>query len=151
MTTVNMSDINQIETKAPSSTKVKVPRCPMNEPPKTRHIQQPVEQTFNDHFNGLVPDELKGGLKNMLLYGMSMPMKQHKRKKMLINLHSSKYTQQYLSKYLHVDMLSGLDDHSKMALVYGMNFLDAWMSNDPVPHQMPEQPKEEPPKDEQNI
>jgi len=126
MTTVNMHDLEST-TKTQIKTK-KALNHPLNDPPKRTPVQEVPEESFNNYFHGFLPDELKHGLKSMLLYGLSMPAPKMKRKKMLMNLHQSKFTDEYLKKYLHIDMLSGLDDHSKMALVYGMNYIDACMS-----------------------
>jgi len=128
MTTVNMHDLEST-TKTQTKTK-KAMNHPLNEPPKrAQPMNLPNElESFNNYFHGFVPDELKHGLKSMLLYGLSMPAPKMKRKKMLMNLHQSKFTDEYLKKYLHIDMLSGLDDHTKFVMVYGMNYIDAYMS-----------------------
>ena len=70
--------------------------------------------------------ELTGGLKNVVIYGLSYPCKN--KKKLAYNLHQSKYTNKYLDKYMSVDMISGLDDHTKFGMVYAMNFVDAFLT-----------------------
>ena len=150
-----MSDIEEsIKPKGKAAPK-KVKMHPMNNPPKVTHSpQQQLERNFSSYFNGIVPDELKFGIKSLLYYGMSLPAPKHKRRRMLTNLHQSKFTNEYISKYLHIDMLSILDDHSKMALVYGMNYLDAWMSSDvmePMEQQKQTEQKTQPPKNDENI
>jgi hypothetical protein len=128
MTEISMSDITEVKEKKTMSKKK---MFPMNAPPKkTYQTQETPQQQFNNYFEGYIPDELKGGIQNLLLYGLSIPAPKHKRRRMLLNLHQSTYTKQYLNKYLHVDMLSILDDHSKALLVYGLNYIDAFMSAD---------------------
>jgi len=153
MTEVSMKDIEESIKAAPKTSYKKVKMQPLNNPPKvTRHEQ--VEDKFMGYFYGVVPEELKGGLKSLLYYGMALPAPKHKRRRMLLNLHQSRFTDQYMSKYLHIDMLSVLGDHEKMALVYGMNYLDAWMSSDVMEPMERERAKEEktaPPKNDENI
>jgi len=154
MTEVAMKDIEEsIKPKGKTTAPKKVKMQPLNNPPPkiTRHEQ--IEDKLG-YFYGVIPEELKGGLKSLLYYGMALPAPKHKRKRMLINLYQSKFTDQYISKYLHIDMLSILDDHSKMALVYGMNYLDAWMSSDvmePMEQQKQTEQKSQPPKNDENI
>jgi len=152
MTEVNLKDL-ETNDKSTKTTHKKEKLHPLNNPPKiTRHEQ--VEDKFNGYFYGVIPDELKGGLKSLLFYGMSMPAPKHKRRRMLMNLHQSRYTEQYMNKYLHIDMLSGLDDHTKLLLVYGMNYLDAFMSVDEMPvmeKAKTQEQKNAPPQQENNI
>ena len=153
MTEVKMSDIEEsIKPKGKTAAPKKV-KFPMNNPPPKIKSNEQIEDRLG-YFYGVIPDELKGGIKSILYYGMSLPAPKHKRKRMLINLHQSKFTDQYISKYLHIDLLSVLDDHSKMALVYGMNYLDAWMSSDvmePMEQHKQKEQKEQPPKRNENI
>ena len=156
MTEIRMSDIEEaIKPKGKAPKKVKMQ--PMNNPPKinnTPRQMQQVEDRFNGYFYGLVPEELKGGLKSLLYYGMSLPAPKHKRRRMLLNLHQSKFTEQYMNKYLHIDMLSVLDDHTKMALVYGLNYVDAYMSADvmePLERAKQTEQKTQPPQEEINL
>jgi len=152
MTEIKMSDIEEIKPKGKAQPK-KVKMQPLNNPPPkiTRHEQ--IEERLG-YFYGVVPEELKGGLKSLFYYGMSLPAPKHKRRRMLTNLHQSKFTDQYISKYLHIDMLSILDDHTKMALVYGMNYLDAFLSSDvmePMESQRVQTEIKQPPKQENII
>lgn len=153
MTEVRLSDIDESRKVCKPTKKDKL--YPMNDPPKKINApSRQVEDTFNDYFNGYVPDELKGGLKSLLYYGMALPAPKHKRRKMLLNLHQSKFTEQYMNKYLHIDMLSGLNDHAKLILVYGMNYIDAYMSSDvmqAMEEQKVSQEKTQLPKDEIKI
>lgn len=152
MTSVNMHDLETTTKTQTKPTKKQAMNHPLNDPPKRQHIKP--DESINNYFNGFVPDELKNGLKSMLLYGLSMPAPKMKRKKMLINLHQSRFTDEYLKKYLHIDMLSGLDDHSKMALVYGMNYIDAYMSSEPetyIEQKTKAEQKIQPPPAENNL
>ncbi len=65
---------------------------------------------------------------------------------MCINLHQSTYTNGYLDRYLCIDMIKCLDDHSKFLCVYLFNFLDAYMS----PNIQPTMPQTKPTKEAQN-
>ena len=78
----------------------------------------------------MIPQELSGGLKSLCLLGMSLPISKHKSKKLLSNLRQSQYIDNYLNKYLTIDMVSTLDDHTKMFCVYAMNYLDAFVTHD---------------------
>jgi len=135
MTEVNIADIQKIkETKA----KKKAPsrRHPVNNPPRViqqqEHQQEFKNISSNNFFDGMIPQELSGGLKNICLLGMSMPILKHKQKKLLYNLRESRYIDNYLNKYLTIDMISSLDDHTKFIMCYGMNYLDAFVTHDPT-------------------
>jgi len=131
------------KTKAPSKS-----RKPMaiNKPqPKQTQRDYEPEQQDNYVFHGVVPNELKGGLKSVAITGLSYPAG-NKKTKLAINLHQSTYTNAYLDRYLCIDMIRGLDDHSKMACVYLFNFLDAYMS----PNIQPTMPQTKPTKEAQN-
>ena len=93
---------------------------------KQQHRIIETDENNNYNFSGEIPVELTGGLKNIIIYGLSYPCKN--KKKLAYNLHQSKYTNKYLDKYMSVDMISGLDDHTKFGMVYAMNFLDAFLT-----------------------
>ena len=93
---------------------------------KQQHRIIETDENNNYNFSGEIPNELTGGLKNIIIYGLSYPCKN--KKKLAYNLHQSKYTNKYLDKYMSVDMISGLDDHTKFGMVYAMNFLDAFLT-----------------------
>ena len=99
---------------------------------KQQHRIIETDENNNYNFSGEIPVELTGGLKNVVIYGLSYPCKN--KKKLAYNLHQSKYTNKYLDKYMSVDMISGLDDHTKFGMVYAMNFLDAFLT---TPEQAP--------------
>ena len=93
---------------------------------KQQHRIIETDENNNYNFSGEIPVELTGGLKNVVIYGLSYPCKN--KKKLAYNLHQSKYTNKYLDKYMSVDMISGLDDHTKFGMVYAMNFVDAFLT-----------------------
>ena len=93
---------------------------------KQQHRIIETDENNNYNFSGEIPLELTNGLKNVVIYGLSYPCKN--KKKLAYNLHQSKYTNKYLDKYMSVDMISGLDDHTKFGMVYAMNFLDAFLT-----------------------
>ena len=129
MTEVNLQSPKNTKSKP---TKSKKPMC-INNPP-TRQLHPEIQIATNNYeFEGIMPDELKGNLKSLAILGMSYPAG-HKKKQLAINLHNSKYVNAYLSKYMCIDIISGLDDHSKFAITYGMNFIDAIMSSTEVPN-----------------
>ena len=99
----------------------------INSPVKNQqHRIIETDENNNYNFQGEIPNELTGGLKNIIIYGLSYPCKN--KKKLAYNLHQSKYTNKYLDKYMSVDMISGLDDHTKFGMVYAMNFVDAFLT-----------------------
>ena len=133
MTEVNIADIqkkiNEIKVKKTPKKKLH----PVNNPP--RKVIQEEQQinnisSNNSYFEGTVPQELSAGLKSLCLLGLSMPIQKHKQKRLLCNLRDSKYIDNYLNKYLTIDMISNLDDHTKFIMCYGMNYLDAFCLND---------------------
>ena len=125
MTEVNLQSPKNTKSKP---TKSKKAMC-INNPP-TRQLHPEIQIATNNYeFDGVMPDELKGNLKSLAILGMSYPAG-HKKKQLAINLHNSKYVNAYLSKYMCIDMISCLDDHSKFAITYGMNFIDALMSSE---------------------
>ena len=93
---------------------------------KQQHRIIETDENNNYNFSGEIPNELTGGLKNIIIYGLSYPCKN--KKKLAYNLHQSKYTNKYLDKYMSIDMISGLDDHTKFGMVYAMNFVDAFLT-----------------------
>ena len=126
MTEVNLQSPKNI--KSAKQSKSKKPMC-INNPP-TRQLHPEIQIATNNYeFEGVMPSELQGNLKSLAILGMSYPAG-HKKKQLAINLHNSKYVNAYLSKYMCIDMISGLDDHSKFAITYGMNFIDALMTTE---------------------
>ena len=129
MTEVNLQSPKNI--KSAKQSKSKKAMC-INNPP-TRQLHPEIQIANNYEFDGVMPDELKGNLKSLAILGMSYPAG-HKKKQLAINLHNSKYVNAYLSKYMCIDMISCLDDHSKFGIAYLMNFIDALMSSTEAPN-----------------
>ncbi len=125
MTEVNLQSPKNTKSKPIKSKK---PMC-INNPPTRQNYNPEIQIATNYEFEGIMPDELKGNLKSLAILGMSYPAG-HKKKQLAINLHNSKYVNAYLSKYMCIDIISGLDDHSKFAITYLMNFIDALMSSE---------------------
>ena len=147
MTEVNLNGINKITTEEPKKSKKPIF---MNKPPQLTQ-----ENKNNDHhkFDKQVPNELRGGLKTLALLGLSFPVPQTKRQRMMHNLQNSKYTTEYLDKYLCIDNVATLDDHTKFALVYGMNILDCFMFGEDAEQDEKEQiqKKDAPPVNDSNV
>ena len=70
----------------------------INSPVKQQHRIIETDENNNYNFQGEIPNELTGGLKNIIIYGLSYPCKN--KKKLAYNLHQSKYTNKYLDKYM---------------------------------------------------
>jgi hypothetical protein len=125
MTEVNLNSPKNTKSKP---TKSKKAMC-INNPP-TRQLHPEIQIATNNYeFEGVMPSELQGNLKSLAILGMSFPAG-NKKKALALNLHKSTYVNAYLSKYMCFDIISGLDDHSKFAITYGMNFIDALMTTE---------------------
>ena len=127
-----MTEVNFKEDVKPKIVKSKKPIAINSPVKKQQHRIIETDENNNYNFSGEIPVELTGGLKNVVIYGLSYPCKN--KKKLAYNLHQSKYTNKYLDKYMSVDMISGLDDHTKFGMVYAMNFVDAFLTQ---PEQAP--------------
>ena len=121
-----MTEVNFKEDVKPKIVKKSKPVAINSPVKKQQHRIIETDENNNYNFSGEIPVELTGGLKNVVIYGLSYPCKN--KKKLAYNLHQSKYTNKYLDKYMSVDMISGLDDHTKFGMVYAMNFLDAFLT-----------------------
>ena len=122
-----MTEVNFKEDVKPKIVKKSNKPIAINSPvKKQQHRIIETDENNNYNFSGEIPVELMGGLKNVVIYGLSYPCKN--KKKLAYNLHQSKYTNKYLDKYMSVDMISGLDDHTKFGMVYAMNFVDAFLT-----------------------
>ena len=121
-----MTEVNFKEDEKPKIVKSKKPMTINSPVKKQQHRIIETDENNNYNFQGEIPNELTGGLKNIIIYGLSFPCKN--KKKLAYNLHQSKYTNKYLDKYMSVDMISGLDDHTKFGMVYAMNFVDAFLT-----------------------
>jgi len=124
MTTVDIDkELKGLET--PKAVKIKKPFA-VNKPPQQYYD----EPSKNNHFKNHLPIELKNGSKNLALYGLAFPVPPKKKGRMMYNLQSSKYINDYLNKYMCVDQIVALNDHAKFGLCYGMCLLDTFMMND---------------------
>ena len=121
-----MTEVNFKEDVKPKIVKKSKPIAINSPVKKQQHRIIETDENNNYNFSGEIPVELTGGLKNVVIYGLSYPCKN--KKKLAYNLHQSKYTNKYLDKYMSVDMISGLDDHTKFGMVYAMNFVDAFLT-----------------------
>ena len=88
-----MTEVNFKEDVKPKIVKSKKPIA-INSPVKQQHRIIETDENNNYNFQGEIPNELTGGLKNIIIYGLSYPCKN--KKKLAYNLHQSKYTNKYL-------------------------------------------------------
>ena len=71
-----------------------------------------------------IPDELKHGVKDVVIGGMALGGR-HNKKYLRHKLEHSKYINKYLERYLLLDQIGFLNDHAKFALAYGMLLFEA--------------------------
>ena len=98
---------------------------------KEEHFE---EQQTTNHFSGFIPDELINNSKGVILKGASMIAKS-KSDVLYQKLASSKYVNAYINNYAMLNVLGQLNDHVKMALVYGVCYLESVL----LPVNTPEQ------------
>ena len=111
----------------------KISSLKMNKPqPRVTHsnmenIEIHIDEIRNNKFfDGIVPHELNRNLKSGLIKVSSIPAKG--KSNILFNkLSTSDYTHAYLDKYVNLNIVSSLNDHIKMLLVYGINFIEVLM------------------------
>lgn len=145
---INIKDLDSPkQTKQPNTARKKVIK--MNEPPKFNLNLNSCSDILEDfkvpkkeskqYFLGKIPDELKDNAKKMIIRGASLPagIKAPILQKKLDN---SKYTNDYLDKYLMLESIGLLNDHFKMLLVYGFNYMDSILTS---VQQINNQPKQE--------
>ena len=121
-----------INKKAPKKSKKAVVMNPHNKIAK-KEEDFVVEQT-TQHFSGFIPDELINNSKGVILKGASMIAKS-KSDVLYQKLASSKYVNAYINNYAMLNVLGQLNDHVKMALVYGVCYLETIF----IPVNTPEQ------------
>ena len=92
------------------------------------------EQQTTNHFSGFIPEELVNNSKTLVIKGASMIGKSRS-DILYTKLASSKYVNAYLNNYLMLNMLGNLNDHVKMALVYGVCYLESVLLPTPTPEQ----------------
>ena len=98
---------------------------------KEEHFE---EEKTTQHFSGFIPEELVNNSKTLVIKGASMVAKS-KQDVLYQKLASSKYVNAYLNNYFMLNMLGNLNDHVKMALVYGVCYLESVL----LPVNTPEQ------------
>ena len=106
-----------INKKAPKKSKKAVVMNPHNKIAK-KEEDFVVEQT-TQHFSGFIPEELINNSKGLVIKGASMIGKSRS-DILYTKLASSKYVNAYLNNYMMMNVLGQLNDHVKMALVYGV-------------------------------
>ena len=121
-----------INKKAPKKSKKAVVMNPHNKIAK-KEEDFLVEQT-KQHFSGFIPEELVNNSKGVILKGASMIAKS-KSDVLYQKLASSKYVNAYINNYAMLNVLGQLNDHVKMALVYGVCYLETIF----IPVNTPEQ------------
>ena len=121
-----------INKKAPKKSKKAVVMNPHNKfAKKEEHFEE--EQT-TQHFSGFIPEELVNNSKTLVIKGASMVAKS-KQDVLYQKLASSKYVNAYLNNYMMMNVLGQLNDHVKMALVYGVCYLETIFIPTPTPEQ----------------
>ena len=121
-----------INKKAPKKSKKAIIMNPHNKIAK-KEEDFVVEQT-TQHFSGFIPDELVNNSKGLVIKGASMIGKSRS-DILYTKLASSKYVNAYLNNYMMMNVLGQLNDHVKMALVYGVCYLETIF----IPANTPEQ------------
>ena len=121
-----------INKKAPKKSKKAVVMNPHHKfAKKVEHFE---EEKTTQHFSGFIPDELINNSKGVILKGASMIAKS-KSDVLYQKLASSKYVNAYINNYAMLNVLGQLNDHVKMALVYGVCYLETIF----IPVNTPEQ------------
>ena len=121
-----------INKKAPKKSKKAIIMNPHNKiAKKVEHFE---EEKTTHHFSGFIPDELINNSKGVILKGASMIAKS-KSDVLYQKLASSKYVNAYINNYAMLNVLGQLNDHVKMALVYGVCYLETIF----IPVNTPEQ------------
>ena len=121
-----------INKKAPKKSKKAIIMNPHNKIAK-KEEDFVVEQT-TQHFSGFIPEELVNNSKGLVIKGASMIGKSRS-DILYTKLASSKYVNAYLNNYMMMNVLGQLNDHVKMALVYGVCYLETIF----IPANTPEQ------------
>ena len=121
-----------INKKAPKKSKKAIIMNPHNKiAKKEEHFEE--EQT-TQHFSGYTPEELIANSKTLVIKGASLIGKSRS-DILYTKLASSKYVNAYLNNYMMMNVLGQLNDHVKMALVYGVCYLETIF----IPANTPEQ------------
>ena len=121
-----------INKKAPKKSKKAVVMNPHHKfAKKEEHFE---EEKTTQHFSGFIPEELVNNSKTLVIKGASMVAKS-KQDVLYQKLASSKYVNAYLNNYMMMNVLGQLNDHVKMALVYGVCYLETIFIPVPTPEQ----------------
>ena len=121
-----------INKKAPKKSKKAIIMNPHNKiAKKEEHFE---EEKTTQHFSGFIPEELVNNSKSLVIKGASMIAKS-KQDILYTKLASSKYVNAYLNNYFMLNMMGQLNDHVKMALVYGVCYLETILIPTPTPEQ----------------
>ena len=121
-----------INKKAPKKSKKAIIMNPHNKiAKKEEHFE---EEKTTQHFSGFIPDELINNSKGVILKGASVIAKS-KSDVLYQKLASSKYVNAYINNYAMLNVLGQLNDHIKMALVYGVCYLETIFIPTPTPEQ----------------
>ena len=124
-----------INKKAPKKSKKAVIMNPHNKNANKKEIKEEFQdEEQKNHFNGFIPDELINNSKGVILKGASMIAKS-KSDVLYQKLASSKYVNAYINNYAMLNVLGQLNDHVKMALVYGVCYLETIFIPTPTPEQ----------------
>jgi len=83
-----------------------------------------IPQERTDYFYGVIPDEINKNAKGGLLKLASMPARS-KGDIMFLKLQNSTFINQYLNKYMQMDIIAGLNDHLKAAATYSILYLES--------------------------
>jgi len=92
-------------------------------PKEAKEITQ-ISQPKSDYFYGVIPDEINKNAKGGLLKIASMPAR-GKSDIMFLKLQNSMFLNQYLNKYMHMDVIAGLNDHLKAIATYSVLYLES--------------------------
>lgn len=119
-----IKSVNQSKPKAPARPK----NVKMNMPPpkEKKEAYFFTKEISSNYFEGIVPQEVANNAKGGVLKLASLPARD-KKDVMFLKLAQSKYVNDYLTKYMHLDILAGLNDHLKLGLVYGVTYLESMM------------------------
>ena len=124
-----------INKKTPKKSKKTVVMNPHNKNANKKEIKEEFQdEEQKNHFNGFIPDELINNSKGVILKGASMIAKS-KSDVLYHKLASSKYVNAYINNYAMLNVLGQLNDHVKMALVYGVCYLETIFIPTPTPEQ----------------
>lgn len=124
MTEINDNDISN--TKIKVHHEKKLGSIKMNRP-VSNNIQYISED--NKHFENYIPKELNCNLKQIVKKGLSLPAK-NKSHILYNKIEESTFINEYLNKYLCLDLIAKFNDHVKFGLVYAISYFETMMTNE---------------------